>query len=94
MLSGRRYRLDLTAEQAQMCEEFGSVCRAVWNIGLHQRREYRRRGAWMNYAPQCAELAAAKPDHPWLKAAPSHALQQTLKDLDRACREHGTFRVR
>lgn len=94
MLSGRRYRLDLTAEQAQMCEEFGSVCRAVWNTGLHQRREYRRRGAWMNYAPQCAELAQAKRDHPWLRAAPSHALQQTLKDLDRACREHGTFRVR
>ena len=94
MLSGRKYRLDLTAEQAQTCEEFASVCRAVWNTGLHQRREYRRRGAWMNYAPQCAELAAAKGDHSWLKAAPSHALQQTLKDLDRACREHGTFRVR
>ncbi|MCX5097013.1 hypothetical protein OOK36_51645 [Streptomyces sp. NBC_00365] len=29
-----------------------------------------------------------------MKAAPSHALQQTLKDLDRACREHGTFRAR
>lgn len=77
-----------------MCEEFGNVCRAVWNTALEQRREYRRRGAWMNYAPQCAELADAKRDHPWLKAAPSHALQQTLKDLDRACREHGAFKVR
>ncbi|WP_223281462.1 helix-turn-helix domain-containing protein [Streptomyces antnestii] len=48
MLSGRRYRLELTAEQAEMCEEFGNVCRSVWNTGLHQRREYRRRGAWMN----------------------------------------------
>ncbi|WP_223281461.1 RNA-guided endonuclease InsQ/TnpB family protein [Streptomyces antnestii] len=45
-------------------------------------------------APQCAELAEAKREHPWLKAAPSHALQQTLKDLDRACRDHGTFKVR
>jgi putative transposase len=94
MLSGRRYLLDLSSEQAEMCEEFGNICRSVWNTGLHQRREYRRRGAWMNYVPQCAELADAKREHEWLKAAPSHALQQTLKDLDRACREHGTFKVR
>ncbi|MCX5278189.1 RNA-guided endonuclease InsQ/TnpB family protein [Streptomyces virginiae] len=94
VLSGRRYRLELTAEQAAQCQEFADVCRSVWNTGLEQRREYRRRGAWMNYAPQCAELADAKREHPWLKAAPSHALQQTLKDLDRACRDHGTFKVR
>ncbi|GAA3132162.1 hypothetical protein GCM10017687_54930 [Streptomyces echinatus] len=82
MLSGRRYRLELTAEQAEQCEKFADVCRSVWNTGLEQRREYRRRGAWMNYAPQCKELAQAKCVHEWLKAAPSHILQQTLKDLD------------
>lgn len=70
------------------------MCRAVWNIGLEQRREYRRRGAWMNYQPQAKELAEAKADHGWLKSAPSHVLQQTLMDLDKACRTHGTFRVR
>ncbi|WUN92934.1 helix-turn-helix domain-containing protein [Streptomyces sp. NBC_00299] len=94
VLSGRRYRLKLTAGQAAMCEEFGNICRAVWNTGLDQRRQYRRRGVWMNYVPQAAELAEAKRDHAWLKAAPSHVLQQTLKDLDRACRDHGTFKVR
>lgn len=94
MLSGRRYLLDLLPEQEEMCKEFGDICRSVWNTALEQRREYRRRGAWMNYVPQCAELADAKREHPWLKAAPSHALQQTLKDLDRACRDHGTFKVR
>jgi putative transposase len=94
MLSGRRYRLELTAEQAEHCEKFAHVCRSVWNTGLEQRREYRRRGAWMNYAPQCKELAEAKREHEWLKAAPSHILQQTLKDLDRACRDHGTFKIR
>lgn len=94
MLTGRKYRLALTPEQEAQCEEFGNICRAVWNTALEQRREYRRRGGWMNYAPQCAELAEAKREHTWLKAAPSHALQQTLKDLDRACRDHGTFKVR
>ncbi|MEV6839544.1 transposase [Streptomyces sp. NPDC051133] len=94
MLSGRRYRLELNDMQAEQCQEFGNICRSVWNTGLDQRRQYRRRGGWINYAPQCAELADAKREHEWLKAAPSHILQQTLKDLDRACREHGTSKVR
>ncbi|MBO1413024.1 RNA-guided endonuclease TnpB family protein [Streptomyces sp. FH025] len=94
MLSGRRYRLELSGDQAELCETFGSICRSVWNTALEQRREYRRRGAWMNYVPQAAELAEAKREFPWLADAPSHVLQQTLRDLDRACREYGTFRVR
>ncbi|WP_235854898.1 helix-turn-helix domain-containing protein [Nonomuraea aridisoli] len=55
MLTGRKYRLKLTPEQAGMCEEFGNICRSVWNTALEQRREYRRRGAWMSYVPQAAE---------------------------------------
>ncbi|MFF3075289.1 RNA-guided endonuclease InsQ/TnpB family protein [Kitasatospora sp. NPDC057904] len=94
MLSGRRYRLELDSAQAELCEMFGDICRSVWNTALEQRREYRRRGAWMNYVPQAAELAEAKREFPWLKDAPSHVLQQTLRDLGRACREHGTFKVR
>lgn len=94
MLAGRRYKLLLTDEQADYAEQVGNVCRSVWNTGLHQRREYRRRGGWMNYVPQAGELAEAKREHPWLAGAPSHVLQQTLRDLDRACREHGTFGVR
>lgn len=94
MLTGRRYRLALTPEQAELCEMFGGVCRSVWNTALEQRREYRRRGAWMNYHEQAGQLADAKAEHVWLKQAPSHVLQQVLMDLDRACREHGTFRVR
>lgn len=94
MLTGRRYRLQLTEAQAELSEEYGNICRSVWNTGLDQRRQYRRRGGWMNYVPQAAELADAKTEHEWLKAAPSHILQQTLKDLDKACRDHGTFKVR
>jgi transposase len=39
-------------------------------------------------------LAEAKAEEEWLKAAPSHILQQTLEDLGTACRVHGTFHVR
>lgn len=86
--------MEFTDEQAVLAEQIGAVCRAVWNIGLEQRREYRRRGAWMNYPPQAKELAQAKAEHQWLKDAPGHCLQQTLMDLDKACRTHGTFGVR
>jgi putative transposase len=94
MLTGRRLRVEFTDEQAEYAELVGAVCRAVWNTGLEQRREYRRRGAWMNYQPQADELAEAKAEQLWLKDVPGHCLQQTLMDLDRACREHGTFKVR
>jgi len=94
MLTGRRFRVEFSQEQAEYAEQIGAACRAVWNTGLEQRREYRRRGAWMNYQPRAKELAEAKPEHPWLKDVPGHCLQQTLMDLDKACRTHGTFRVR
>jgi putative transposase len=94
MLTGRRFRAELTAEQAEYAGQTAAVCRAVWNTGLEQRREYRRRGAWISYPEQAHELADAKNDHPWLAEAPAHCLQQTLMDLDKACRNNGTFRVR
>ena len=94
MLAGRRFQVQFSDEQAEYAEQIGAVCRSVWNTGLEQRREYRRRGAWMNYRPQAHELADAKAEHQWLAEVPAHCLQQTLMDLDRACREHGTFRVR
>jgi putative transposase len=94
MLVGRKYLAYLEPEQDAQAVDFGDICRAVWNTGLEQRREYRRRGAWMNYVSQAAELAEAKREHEWLRNAPSHVLQQTLKDLDKACRDHGTFKVR
>lgn len=94
MLSGRRYRLELTLEQREFAESIGDACRAVWNTGLEQRREYRKRDAWINYQQQAGELVEAKAEHAWLKCVPGHCLQQTLMDLDRACKTHGTFKVR
>ncbi|WP_327093363.1 transposase [Nocardia vinacea] len=94
MLTGRRYRVAFTSEQAALAEETGAACRAVWNTALEQRREYRRRDAWVGYQQQARELADAKTEHEWLKQAPGHCLQQTLMDLEKACKTHGTFRVR
>jgi putative transposase len=94
VLTGRRFRVEFTEEQKAFAERIADTCRGVWNIGLEQRREYRRRGAWISYRQQAHELAAAKTEHAWLAEGPGHCLQHTLMDLDRACRTHGTFNVR
>jgi putative transposase len=94
MLAGRRFRVELTDGQALIAQQTADACRAVWNTGLEQRREYRRRGAWMNYEEQAHELAEAKTEHSWLKEVPGHCLQQALRDLDEACRKDGPFKVR
>ncbi|MER7750925.1 helix-turn-helix domain-containing protein [Kitasatospora sp. NPDC097643] len=94
MLTGRKYRLELSVEQAMLAEMVGSICRTVWNVGLEQQREYRRRGRSIGYVEQCRQMAEAKADFPWLAEAPSHVLQQVLRDLEGACRRHGPFRVR
>jgi putative transposase len=94
MKTGRRFRAELTDAQTWLAQQTADACRAVWNTGLEQRREYRRRGAWTNYKQQAHEMVEAKTEHPWLTEVPSHCLQQTLRDLDRACRQHGTYNVR
>jgi putative transposase len=92
--AGRRFRAELTDAQARLTQQTADACRAVWNTGLEQRREYRRRGAWINYEEQAHELVDAKQEHTWLTEVPSHCLQQVLRDLDEACCRHGTFNVR
>jgi hypothetical protein len=87
--SGRRFRVELTQVQVRVAQQTADACRVVWNTGLEQRREYRRGGAWMNYSEQAHELVEAKVEHHWLTEAPSHCLQQTLRDLDEACRKRG-----
>jgi len=95
MLIGRRFRVRFTPEQSAYSDEVAGICRAVWNTGLDQRRQYRQRRSWITYTQQAKEMAAAKvePELLWLADAPGHCLQQTLMDLDRACRSHGTWKV-
>src|SRR5262249_23257195 len=69
MLAGRRFRVELSDAQAQRTAD---AFRAVYNTGLEQRREYRRRGAWMSYQAQAAELVEAKTEHSWLKEVSGH----------------------
>ncbi|MEV4068953.1 RNA-guided endonuclease InsQ/TnpB family protein [Nonomuraea fuscirosea] len=95
VLAGRKYRADFDPGQRIFAERLGGICRSVWNTGLQQRREYRKRGGRLGYAEQCAQLADAKKDPycAWLADAPAQVIQQILKDLDQACSRHGTWKV-
>jgi len=95
MLIGRRYLLAFTPKQQVYAEQVGDICRAVWNTGLEQRREFRRRGGFISYVEQARQLAEAKRDPycAWLADAPAQVLQQVLRDLDRRCKEYGTWKI-
>jgi putative transposase len=53
VLAGRKYRLEFDFGQRVFADRLGGICRAVWNTALEQRRNYRRRGAWISYEEQC-----------------------------------------
>ena len=84
---GYRYRLELAAEQATLASRTAGCVRLVWNLALEQRTMWWKQGRRsVGYAEQCAQLVELKAAYPWLREVPSHTLQQSLRDLDRAFR--------
>jgi putative transposase len=80
-----RFRLEPTPAQRACFESWAGGCRFVWNWMLQQRSDhYKACGRGVSYGEQSAQLKPMKAQYPWLKEAPSQALQQTLRDLDRA----------
>jgi putative transposase len=83
--AGRRYRAYPTPQQAVRLTEWGHSCRAVWNLALEQRQHlYRHRGVRLRAVEQCAQLALARAELPWLADLPAQSAQQVLRQLDRA----------
>jgi putative transposase len=83
-------------QQAALAVQFGHT-RFVYNHFLALRIEtYETTGKGLSYAEATKMLTALKrdPEHEWLKEADSQALQQTLKDLDRAYKNFFEKRAR
>jgi putative transposase len=83
------YRLYPTADQARTMERTVGACRFIFNLALEQRRDWWRQhlavtGRHICYAGQCKELTALRAEVSWLSEISVHALQQALRDLDRA----------
>jgi putative transposase len=82
---GYRFRLDPSEEQVSLCSRTAGICRWLWNLALEQRSMAWSHGQHsVGFAAQCAELPNLNVEAPWVGEAPSHCLQQTLRDLDQA----------
>ena len=84
-VQGYQFEAMPNGEQLRNLRRFAGSCRFVYNQALalnKQRCENKEKR--LGYAGMCALLPSWKTAHPWLSDAPSQALQQSLKDLERA----------
>jgi putative transposase len=84
-----RYKLEPTAEQAELFARFAGATRFIYNLALEQRstfwRQYRAAtGRQFNFASQGRELTQLRAEVEWLASVPHDALTQALRDLDGA----------
>lgn len=92
-----RFRMRPTVAQGRALTGLAGARRFAWNWALDRRKAYHaEHGKTIPTAQLSAELTALKqqPETAWLKGADSQALQQTLKDLDRAFRNFFERRAR
>ena len=82
-----KYELRPNGAQVRQLRQFAGSCRYVFNRALAlQQDRYAQGEKHLSYAALCRMLTTWRhaEDTAWLSAAPSQALQQKLKDLDRA----------
>lgn len=82
-----RFRMEPTATQAGRLEFMAGARRYAYNWALERRRDYyQAHGTGISKRQLSSELTALKkqPGTEWLKEADSQALQQALRDLERA----------
>ncbi|MEW5424596.1 RNA-guided endonuclease InsQ/TnpB family protein [Amorphus sp. 3PC139-8] len=78
------YRLYPTPAQAAAMARIAGACRFVHNLALEQRRDWWRPGRRFSFGQQARELTALRRQVDWLRDCPVHALQNALRDVDRA----------
>ena len=86
-LQAYKYELMPTGDQQRDMRRFSGSCRFVFNKTLAlQKERYERGEKKLGYVGLCKLLTEWRngTETPWLKDAPVHPLQQTLKDLERA----------
>jgi putative transposase len=72
-------------EQLGNLRQFAGSCRFVYNKALALNLErYEKKEQRLGYAELCALLPHWKLEHPFLSDVPAQALQQALKNLERA----------
>ena len=86
-LQAYKYELMPDGQQERQMRRFAGACRFVFNKALALQQERHERGEKkLGYADLCKALTEwkAQPETRWLNETPSQALQQSLKNLERA----------
>ena len=86
-LQAYRYELMPTGEPQRQMRCIAGSCRFVFNKALALQKERHEKGEKkLGYAGLCKLLTDWRngTDTPWLKEAPTHPLQQALRNLERA----------
>ena len=81
------FELKPNGEQQRQMRRFAGSCRFVYNKALAwQQERYQAGEKKLGYAALCQSLTEwkAEPETAWLNETPSQALQQALKNLERA----------
>lgn len=80
-----KFRLYPNAEQEELLTKTFGCVRFVYNHYLDKRiKTYQANKTTMNYNACCADLTKLKQEKLWLKEVDKFALQNALKDLDKA----------
>ena len=80
-----KFELRPNGEQQRMMRRFAGSCRFLYNHALALQKEMYERTKRSHTRFQLDKLLTLwKQETPWLAETPSHALQQTLVELDRA----------
>jgi putative transposase len=86
-LQAFKFELKVFGRELRALYRIAGSCRFVYNKALALQKEfYQNHAKKMTYAALCKILTSWRndPEFPWLKASPSQALQQSLKDLEYA----------
>ncbi|MDV7210211.1 RNA-guided endonuclease InsQ/TnpB family protein [Azotobacter beijerinckii] len=86
-LQAFKYELMPTGEQQRQMRRFAGACRFVFNRALALQQTHREAGGkYIGYVAMAKQLTAWRnsAETAWLKNAPVHPLQHSLKDLEKA----------
>ncbi|MEB0141246.1 MULTISPECIES: transposase [unclassified Undibacterium] len=84
-LQAFKYELMPDGKQQRDMRRFAGACRFAYNKALAMQKSLYEQGQKkQGYAGLCKSLVGWKAETTWLTETPSQALQQTLKDLERA----------
>jgi putative transposase len=87
MLRRQAFQFELRpkGQETRQLRQFAGSCRFVYNKALAiNTQRYEKKEKRLGYAELCALLPGWKKEHPFLSDVPAQALQQALKNLERA----------